>query len=76
MCAMAVMSCGCQRTTFRAQFSPTVCVLGVELRSLGLVASNFTHYVISLTRKKILKHLQKIAFRESKQVIADACLLF
>ena len=34
--------CGCQRTTCRNWFSPTICILGIKLRSLGLALSTYT----------------------------------
>lgn len=41
--------CGGQRTPIWRQLSPsTMWVLGIELRSSGLVASSFTHWTISL----------------------------
>lgn len=59
VCAMYIPwpVCGGQRMSFRSWFSPTVFVLGTELRSSGLMASSFTHWAISLARQFCLRNL-------------------
>ena len=41
--------CGCQRTTCRNWFSPTICILGIKLRSLGLALSTYTRWAILIS---------------------------
>lgn len=42
--------CGCQRTTCRNWFSPTIFILGIKLRSLGLALSTYTRWAIFISR--------------------------
>lgn len=42
MTCMALHVCGGQRTPFRHWFSPTICVVHIELKLSGLAATDFT----------------------------------